>query len=418
LLNPRTVKALHLQVIDGFKTATLVFTRFPVRIGRESPSECLLTLPFVSKVHARLELRDDVLVLIDEGSRNGTFLAGRLQRLAPGVPVELRTVDHEFWIGSIRMKAALVGDDVDLEPTLERPEAAQGSPGDATRNYAAGRVDPYVVDATAARAQVEGPLAAYRRAREALVEGLRNLSSTVDPARLPTVLREVAADCPELLLPTELANVWEPVSAPPDTGAQAALEALQGLSEAYLPYAPRLADPKTIVAFADRLKEAFGLAMEGLAALRFVYLSETGTRASEGSHVPGASDLAACLLDWTTPAPGTLALEQDLVAMVQHHAQLGDQVAKGADRLLAELSPSAIEKELGRAAGLFRWKALWRIYVARHAALVGREGALFGPSFERLRRALEGRSEVEGASETSRRASERDERRGALMMCM
>jgi pSer/pThr/pTyr-binding forkhead associated (FHA) protein len=68
------MKTLSLHITNGTQTTRLLFSRFPVRIGREAPSECVLDFPFVSKCHARIELHGDALVLRDAGSRNGTFV--------------------------------------------------------------------------------------------------------------------------------------------------------------------------------------------------------------------------------------------------------------------------------------------------------------------------------------------------------
>lgn len=48
-----------------------------VRIGRDPTADLVLDDPLLSKLHARLELKDSRWTLLDEGSRNGTFVAGK-----------------------------------------------------------------------------------------------------------------------------------------------------------------------------------------------------------------------------------------------------------------------------------------------------------------------------------------------------
>ncbi len=50
----------------------------PVRIGRDpGQADLVIDDPLLSKLHVRLETKGDSFVLIDEGSRNGTFVAGK-----------------------------------------------------------------------------------------------------------------------------------------------------------------------------------------------------------------------------------------------------------------------------------------------------------------------------------------------------
>ena len=117
------VKALHLQITNGVQTTRLVFTRLPVRIGREAPSECILDFPFVSKLHARLELNGDRIELRDEGSRNGTFVRAHTGRVSTTGFLDLASVGGEFQIGSLHFRATLVGYDeegtIDLSATTQ-----------------------------------------------------------------------------------------------------------------------------------------------------------------------------------------------------------------------------------------------------------------------------------------------------------
>lgn len=71
-------------VIESPPSVTRIvrYRDFPVRIGRDPKCECRLEAPFVSRVHAQLDLRAGRLLVRDEGSRAGTRSAAG-QRLLP-----------------------------------------------------------------------------------------------------------------------------------------------------------------------------------------------------------------------------------------------------------------------------------------------------------------------------------------------
>jgi pSer/pThr/pTyr-binding forkhead associated (FHA) protein len=91
--------------------------RDPVAIGRDPACDVVLDDPSVSRRHARIERRGDVLVLRDDGSRNGTWLGPhRVDEavLRPGATVR---------IGAARLvlKPGFAPDDLTL---VERPVAS------------------------------------------------------------------------------------------------------------------------------------------------------------------------------------------------------------------------------------------------------------------------------------------------------
>jgi predicted component of type VI protein secretion system len=109
-------------------------------------------------------------------------------------------------------------------------------------------------------------------------------------------------------------------------------------------------------------------------------------RASEPRQV------AAALLDWREPAQdAVLAVENICADLVFQQVNLQQGALEGAQRLLSELSPQRIERELeeprGRSAlALFssRYRGLWEEYAARHQDLEAareRFAELFGPEF-------------------------------------
>jgi len=63
----------------------------PLRVGRTGQNDIAIDDSSLSRHHASLEVRGDVVVVIDLGSRNGTFL--REERLEPTKPAEARSED-------------------------------------------------------------------------------------------------------------------------------------------------------------------------------------------------------------------------------------------------------------------------------------------------------------------------------------
>ena len=62
-------------------------------VGRESACSIRIDSQYVSRQHARIELREDAAVLVDLGSRNGSLLNGeRVQGSAPLVPGDVVTI--------------------------------------------------------------------------------------------------------------------------------------------------------------------------------------------------------------------------------------------------------------------------------------------------------------------------------------
>lgn len=67
----------HLAVHAQGRTWTLPLTRAGLSIGRQADNDLILDLPRVSRRHARIEPRGDDFLLLDVGSSNGSFVAGR-----------------------------------------------------------------------------------------------------------------------------------------------------------------------------------------------------------------------------------------------------------------------------------------------------------------------------------------------------
>jgi pSer/pThr/pTyr-binding forkhead associated (FHA) protein len=139
------MKTLRLHIHDGARAATLVFSRFPVLVGRDPHADCRLEFPVVSRHHARIDLRDGRLLLCDEGSSLGTWVHNQSRRLPVGVLLDLQSVADEFWIGSLRLRAELR----EIGPVEEQP-ASEVRPQFVTMSSV--RPEPARADTTALRA--------------------------------------------------------------------------------------------------------------------------------------------------------------------------------------------------------------------------------------------------------------------------
>lgn len=101
----RSIRATHWQVSveEGPDTNATFSIRLPATIGRQQGCDIQLHDPKVSRLHARLEMGEQGLVVVDANSTNGTRLNGRLVRKAminPGDQVE---------IGATRLVIAPIG---------------------------------------------------------------------------------------------------------------------------------------------------------------------------------------------------------------------------------------------------------------------------------------------------------------------
>jgi pSer/pThr/pTyr-binding forkhead associated (FHA) protein len=86
-LDPAIPTGIEVVVDDGATIGTRRFGR-RVLIGRAPSADIRITDPRVSRLHARLEMRDDGVYIEDLGSRNGTLVDGEAigesRRLAAG----------------------------------------------------------------------------------------------------------------------------------------------------------------------------------------------------------------------------------------------------------------------------------------------------------------------------------------------
>lgn len=394
------MKTVHLHVRYGGRTSTLVFSRFPIRIGREEPSECRLAFRFVSRSHAVLVLRGGRLWLRDLGSKGGTFVHNSAVRLDPANFVDLEKVDWEFQIGRLSLRAELLDDgtqtpgagtsaarEEDEDPNGTNETRAHARAGNATQAYGRAGFDPGALHQQAVRADLADVLARFRSARAELEACVRDTACDLGASGRAEALQALGA------LPVDddegdRRSTQPPPSTPTHQEAETAIRALQELAAYYVPYAPPLINATTVASFHRRLERALRLVFDGFAALRFVYRAEDQrTRSGPARGI----DVGARLLDWTSNDDALDAFEAEIVEMIQHHARLTNDVAAGVAKLLAELDPDHIERDSARTwLHAFQYRRFWETYRYRHHRLTSEAfvASLFGARFGSVQSAL------------------------------
>lgn len=367
---------LQLEVTADGRTRSFTFDSFPVRIGRDESNDCELAFPFVSRLHATIELRGGALVLCDEGSRNGVYVRGA--RLERNECVDLGAVGFEFEIMTVRIRATLrqVPDTATVIDAV--PDAAN-----ATHHYADERINPKIVDTHAIVTQVR---AAYERYRDGWEEILRTLSDSVEtlpPERRAATVQHLAIEFPQLAREAEFRSLATRYRielgdgdrvTPLPTDADIALRGVRELAASYVPYAPPLASREAVAAFLEKVEAALDVLLQGFIALCIAHRYET-----KKPDAPISSDeLAARLLDWTTD--GNVArddVESAFVEMLKYHARLVADLGAGAQTLLAELDPAAIEAAVPPTfLSIGRCRRLWKALRYRYARLTSEDAPL------------------------------------------
>lgn len=106
---PRRRPATLICRFEGCAQEHLLLAEDEITLGRSSTCHIVVSLPVVSRLHARILTRHDRYIIVDEASANGTFVNGR--RLAGEQQL---VTDDAIWLGS--REAALTF--VDPEETL------------------------------------------------------------------------------------------------------------------------------------------------------------------------------------------------------------------------------------------------------------------------------------------------------------
>jgi len=371
---------LNLQIFDGPRATNLTFTRFPVRLGRDPSADCRLELPFVSRRHATIDLRDGKLVVVDQGSRMGTWVLDGARRLTPGVPTDLESVDNQLFIGLLIVRANL-----QEQPAVDA--SANAGVDVRTSCYADANIDPRALDADAIEEALVEALAQQVLASQSLAEILKQAGRCA-PGQVAHFARLVVEADPE----------WDGRSAvrhfvtasgvrpEPRRADGTALRAVRELASYYVPHAPPVTTSEAVVDFVSRLDKVLGVLLEGVASLRYRYGCEVG---SPPVGLPMKGDLAAGLLDWTNDGGAMERMRRDFRGILGLHSRLVGEAATGVARILERLNPSAIETARSRSVwGPWGYKARWQEFVRRVEALGRVRERVLGPAFTGSAKAL------------------------------
>jgi predicted component of type VI protein secretion system len=346
--------SVSISVAGEPRTIKYEFSRLPVTFGRHADNDVRLSGRYVSNFHARVELRQGRLCVLDLGSTNGTHVgpreAGALQRLARGT-AHVFGCSTEFWIGHYRLE--LHAGEPEMRPAPFEPmQAGLSSLG-----------LPPLPGAPSA-----------------------GLPSVVGDAVAPLASTEAASECP---------NTRDLSALSPEAMA------LRGLQELVDSLAPGLSlttagDVARLVTRVHAALEAFCHGFASISAAQREQLSQLARacqlemKPRSRDVPPRPRDIAAAILDFRTEAaPPALDLASGLSRLLAQEATLLDGVIDGIGALLSDLDPARIEAEAQSQSWRFdfaRRARHWEAYRRCYAELSQRKGALprvFGTALAR-----------------------------------
>jgi type VI secretion system FHA domain protein len=433
------MNVLNIQVeeLETGQRTPHVFRTSPVRIGRNELNELVLPEGFVSHWHALVRFDGKVIHYVDLGSTNGTQVDGR--RIAKGEEVRLDE-DLDLRIGSLRLHFSL--DEVTVIEPMARNKtvfglrvqapAVQSAPPDDEAAESTVLVPPELQEAAPSVQQLFGSYLEYRKAYNALHEGLagrlRALPAHERGAELNRLLSRFPALAQEasfrqLLESLELpvpGQAGTPRPAPADAAATRSLRAkappvgegpllalLNAFTAAYLGPSGTLRSAEDVESLLERLAEvleAFGKALVELHKGQEQFGEEMSVRTvSEPGRLQrarSAPEVLAYLLDWRSGATGQVEeLTRGFAQLMIHQVALLNGMRAGARALLERLGPARLQQVAAqrpvRAGGLplpgalwpFRSLARWQAHAAEHQLLLDEEQELtatvFGRDFAR-----------------------------------
>jgi type VI secretion system protein ImpI len=388
------------------------FGRFPVRIGRNELNDLRLDSPFVSQFHAVIESHQGKVELRDLGSLNGTLLRGS-GRAPANTPIDLAPYGGEFAIVSLIVQTHAI--DVESSTSYRRQGKMLGLASAERRDDFGDTTQAGVnlgLDLLAAKAisQLQ-PL--YKEARDATSHLLRSIEGTLEQFDHPTRARALVAlrdQMPHVEREPEFKRLLSAYGIDEGGGSTLDAFALRALMEMLAVYVPGIEPPETVdelAMFMQCLQDTLDVFMRGFVRLQeghkqFEAQMDIRRGSSEGfaASVETAStqeELARVLLDFRNGSPDAPRdVEGAFADLMIHQVALLNGVMNGVKSLLAELSPSAIERYAedprrrgggGLQIGPFRYRQLWELYAERHSDLADEEreafGLIFGPDFSR-----------------------------------
>ena len=396
--------AVGVRVQDSLNNQAFdrVFSRLPVRIGRNALNDLQLDHKFVSQFHAVIEVQGGQLLLRDLGSTNGTLLKGG--RVPPNQSVLLANHGFEFAILNLVFRVYSAVEEAPAPSVPQRPLAA-------TSMLKATDVekirDQVLVQKLAFKIAALGPpMEAVQQSMSALLnlaaETLREI-----PAELRSgFARQIVARVPTLenepRFRALLAQHGVALHSDPNTSPQElALQAVREMAVHYLPGVGAPNSAEDVAQFITKLNETINVFLKCFVPLKdghrqmetdLALRQQQRGPANAQAAVEGARDvneLAMRLLDWRDSSfEASRAVESVFADIMIHQVAMLNGVMMGVKSLLDELSPSQIERvanEPRYKAGLLQGhhRALWKVYEERHADLADDQKRLFSVLFGR-----------------------------------
>jgi pSer/pThr/pTyr-binding forkhead associated (FHA) protein len=360
---------VEITVVEDGEIKQSTFARLPIRLGRDPSCDLVLSHPFVSRCHARVEARGDEVFLIDDGSANG--LVHRGARLAPHTPVRIGPEDEVFLIDNVSLSVRSYEVTELAPPAVSEMESTDpllaGSYEEMrTSLYAERNVEPCALD------DVQRLLDGYRDARRDTLRALRAAIEATAEHERAALVRQVAASLDDLAHDPALqallhAHGFDVIATPPDDPPARTFE---DTPDAWLFF---------------RTKTALRAVIDGLAQL------EGATRVANSADALASAELSAelfaQLVDWSVGEPEAAArLVGTVCASIRARYEgmvTSSQLATV--NAMHALSPQAVEKAVVLPWwNPFRMRALWRSYVARYAQIADQQlGALWAAHCER-----------------------------------
>lgn len=403
---------LRAYLFDGTLIHERRFAALPIRIGRNALNDFSINQMLVSGFHAMLEPADSKIMVRDLGSKNGVLIrhmkTGGAVRVETHAAVDLAALGYEFFLGpQVQVRVQVVA----AEAEEERPPTASDGVvlGNAQMLKAPGfepsplpphrvplappghrpTLEPPAVPEGAPPYPIPAPRSSYEP------PPLGPMGSPAGGPSLPPVSRMASARGSERSVPLATAHF-----------GSLALEtlALQGLHE----LAAALVPDKTLQTSGDLarfitklhdaievfcrcfipLREGYAQFVSSLDLQRAANMRSTN-RSRAYQAVEAARDpeqLTKGLLDWTDRSlDGHQAVENIYADLMIHQVALLDGVMQGVRALLDELSPAAVEENVGHKFGISnRYKELWQAYCDRYEDLAQEQQAfarIFGHEF-------------------------------------
>ena len=452
-----TPLVVRVEDTEGGRPSTLAFLKSPVRIGRGELNDLHLDRPFVSTYHGLVQFDEDGASYVDLGSTNGSALdGGRLEKnavvaLPPGSVIAIGTLRLRFdrratgeRFATAPRQTVFARRAAEAPPRVEppRPVATPAPPAEAVaapmppvlaapppgpaelaaRAAAAARADAAI---EAAALDLDLSYTSYRGAFEYLRAAVDGAVAALDEAARPLALERLAERYPALRGEPEFASrlpqapgrrpegpldASAAALAPPPAPAVAprsatvsggeAARLLEAFAGAYLPGGAGAAGSAAQERLLGRVAGVLETYSRSFLELRRGYEEfgrEMGVRTAKGegflARAVDVPQIMAYLLD-----PGATGRDEELqrafADFMLHQVALLRGVVDGAQALLADLSPEALERDVPQRAWMPRGVDLWKAFQDRYHELADEDAAvserLFGKEFARAYAAISG----------------------------